>query len=181
MGKNLVTVSIVGMLIAAMAGPASAEMFEQKIGVDVRFGLNWKTFPLPVTRNHVVWHDVGLAAPSMNLAVGDVINNATLELVFAGAANGSVQLRLDDSLYGPGGLHQAAGLNGRNIDVLARLGDDGKLKVEVKRLGLGFVPVTWVSSTLRSDLTPIPTPTPGAVLLGLLGFGLAGIKLRRFV
>jgi hypothetical protein len=70
-------------------------------------------------------------------------------------------------------------------NVLSAL-DDGILNVRVQLHGVAaFEDIHLKTSTLSLDYTPgsepVPPPVPAAVLIGVIGLGTAGLKLRRFV
>lgn len=64
------------------------------------------------------------------------------------------------------------------IDLLASINDDGILGVEIGVWNpLGSADITLVSSVLVGDFEA--APVPGAILLGMIGLSISGLKLRK--
>ncbi len=75
---------------------------------------------------------------------------------------------VDDGNQGP--FNVLADLNGRTLDVRVDLCGDQWY----------YEDIYLTSSTLTGNFTPAAVPIPAAFLIGLLGLGTAGLKLRRF-
>jgi len=143
-------------------------------------------------------HDLLLATPSVDIPGGDVVTEADLTLTFKddygifgggeGDEHGWFIIFYDNREY-----VKVAFDGGSWVDITDEvdtgsyplavdidwLNDDGLLDVTVAVWNpLGTADVYLKSSTLGGEFTPIPVP--GAILLGILGLGAAGLKLRRF-
>jgi len=177
---------VVACLMALTAGTVSAEVYTDFVQVNKYLSAGWEGpwwNPVPGT-DSVSWshsnpYDGGdyEAALAMNL-----IDEVTLTVKASGIATGDdfVGITFTDK----DGVDHYLGLlvNGDNTWNL----DENWLNgVEVTGT-LNFVSNVWydwmddaciISSTLT--VTGEPVPVPGAVLLGVLGLGAAGMKLRR--
>jgi len=123
---------------------------------------------------------------------GDVINSATLELYFIDEETDNnpnkeeyVQIAFDGSAWTALG---EVDTGARTYNVTTYINTDGILNVSVDVLntatGVGVVEEVYLNySTLSGEYTPYvaePVPVPGAVLLGMLGLCVAGVKLRKY-
>jgi hypothetical protein len=128
------------------------------------------------------------------LGAGDTLNGATVSLSFVDNDTGTdrwgnektteeVKLRFDNGSWKS--LSEVDTETKGSYDVLANLAD-GILNIRVELCGSSNKEDIFLKmSTLCLDYTPYvppvtPTPVPAAFLLGALGLGTAGIKLRRF-
>jgi len=136
-------------------------------------------------------HSLLLATPPVSIPLGDLVTSAALNLKFHDdepdqGGNRALEfawVELDD--IGTWGWTEVD--NGPSYPIavdVAWLNDDGILKVEVT---INNSDSTWADAYLKeSDLSgqftpaPIHAPVPAAVLLGMLGLGVAGVKLRSY-
>jgi len=103
-----------------------------------------------------------------------IVKDVDLELVF----REEIGLGLDGSNIGSIGEVDEI-VYCVDIDPLL-VNDDGVLGVEIAVCNdLGTANATLVSSVLSGEFEAVPVP--GAVLLGILGLSLAGVKLRKYV
>ena len=175
------------IMCAFMNGVAQADMFEQEIDIPGSSqGVWWyvgTSFP-PRT----VTHDLSSATPPVDVSGLHVITSATLTLALKDDVTCEMAPETPEYAY--------VSLDGHDWIVLGEVDyplldysmnvpvsylDDGLLKVEVRggypESGV-YEDFKWLQSTLSGEFSVIPVP--GAVLLGILGLGAAGIKLRKY-
>ncbi len=178
MTKKYITISIVAVLVACMSSSASAQPFAFTNFMDIDEYVSEYSAPVVFT------HDLLFATPPVNVPLGDVVNSARLVVEFEDEYDGSsgayeyAWVQVDDTINWMWVEVNSAsyGING---DV-AWLLDDGLLKVEVRIRNdwdMRRNDVIVASSTLTGTYTPVPVP--GAILLGMLGLSVVGVKLRK--
>lgn len=198
------------VLVAIMAGTVSANMFTQTISFNNLSNPYWAVGDSSTDGKLILQaapfsyvHDILYAVPPVDVPGGDVVTSATLSLVFfdedkqdrvhmQGNQNSwkdeeeYVKLAFDGNVWVNLGEVDSGSYNPQDYGLIVDLGwlnDDGVMHVTVNvwnnNLANGNIYLT--SSTLTGDFTVAPVPVPGAILLGMLGLGYAGRRLRRFV
>jgi len=137
-------------------------------------------------------HDLASAVPPLTIP-GDTVTSATLKLTFDDEDDGYwykgkwyswdwpveyAWVELDDT-----GTWGWTEVNDGTYPIpvnIAWLNDNGILKVEVTvdNWNSSYADVYLTKSELCGEFTPVPVP--GAILLGILGLSVAGLKLRKF-
>ncbi len=124
------------------------------------------------------------------LGASDTLNGATVSLYFvddegdSGSSNRKEDVRLAFDNGSWTNLNEVDSGSQGPYNVLANLAD-GLLNVRIELVGSGDAEDIFLkTSTLSLDYTPYqeptPVPVPAAFLIGMLGLGTAGVKLRRF-
>ena len=178
-------VILTAVLAMCMATVAQADMFSSVIDFspDVYIGEG---------QTYTYSHDLASALPPLTIP-GDTVTSATLKLTFdddefLGDFWSPLEyawVELDDT-----GTWGWTEVNDGTYPIpvnIAWLNDNGILKVEVTIDddplsdywdGRNYADVYLTKSELCGEFTPVPVP--GAILLGILGLSVAGLKLRKF-
>jgi hypothetical protein len=176
------------LLTVCLVQAAHAELFTQT--------LTWSDNLITQATPFAYEHNILYATPPVHVLAGDRVANAELTLSFGDDDPGDLVEKLisngltildetESVLYGFDGWGWRHLAQGQEIDTgsfsllvnASLLNDDGILGVRIKVYnsnGTGDVYLT--SSTLTGEFVPVPA----AVVLGMLGLGVAGLRLRRF-
>ena len=171
------------VLVACLVPVAQADMFTQ---VAPNTGNIYRLITEYTDRTYT--HDLSLATPAVDVFALDIVTSATLTLVLRDdegcGLSGSdhpeyARVSLDNQSWIDLG---EVSTGDYNLTVpVAYLNDDGLLDVKIdvydNEFGYPTGDIYFDLSTLSGEFTVVPVPA--AVLLGLLGLGAAGIKLRR--
>jgi len=191
--RRLITLCATTILILAV-GSAKADMIDfeslgdlvpvdnQFLGLGADFNglaqilseysgsLTSSLFP-PNSGDKVIWN----YDPDNKLITDIRVNAVGPEWLMAGGyVTGTANVTL--KAYGSSGSelasHSTGGIN---------LGDDANIFLHVSAANIAYVTFVGYSNTYTvDDFTFTPVPVPAAVLLGMLGLGVAGMKLRKF-
>jgi hypothetical protein len=183
---------LVSVLAVSLVGVAQAGLYTQTIDFTSSSNPYWSGYWDSHTYGKYIYQKSGTDFQyqhdlSSILAASDTINTASLSLYFVDDEGDSSSSRREDlSISLDSGAWQSLGevdTGTKSFDVLALVAD------RVLTVALNFTTssqdIYLTTSTLSGTYTPYEdpgpvVPVPAAFVIGLLGLGTAGLKLRRF-